>query len=110
MTALDAPTDNLASLINQLDLEGHPIPTYSAIRVSEQDPTGVVLPPLPIDYSPSDLVFILHTSGSSGKSPKLVPCNRRWLDNIITKSNELFKLKAKMSPQLCKEFIRIVSG
>ena len=73
----------------EIDLSGCPVPTYPAIQISEQDPADVVLPPLPIDYSASDIVLILHTSGSSGGSPKLTPCSRRWLDAIITKSRQM---------------------
>ena len=72
-----------------VDLSGCPLPTYSATRVSEQDAADVILPPLRTDHSASELVFILQTSGSSSGSPKLIPCNRRWLDNIVTKSRQL---------------------
>ena len=68
-----------------LDLSGCPVPTYPAIQVYEQDVADIPLPPLPTEYSASDLVFILHTSGSTGGSPKLVPCNRGWLDNIAAR-------------------------
>ena len=71
-----------------LDLSGCPVPTYPAILVSEQDVADITLPPLRTDHSASDLAFILHTSGSTGGSPKLVPCNRRWLDNVVNKSKQ----------------------
>ena len=72
-----------------VDLSGCPIPNYSVIQIREQDVADVVLPPLRTNYSASDLVFIFHTSGSTGGSPKLIPCNRRWLDNVIVKSKQL---------------------
>ena len=81
-----------------LDLSGCPVPAYPAIQVSGQDVTEIVLPPLRMDHSASDLVFILHTSGSTGGSPKLVPCNRRWLDNIITRvrqTSQVFSVKGQ---------------
>jgi len=70
----------------EVDLSGCPVPNYSAIQVREQDVEDVTLPPLRIDHSGSDLVFILHTSGSTSGSPKLVPCNRQWVDNVVAKS------------------------
>jgi len=69
----------------KVDLSGCPVPSYSAIQVHEQDVEDVALPPLRIDHPASDLLFILHTSGSTSGSPKLVPCNRQWIDNIIAK-------------------------
>ena len=77
-----------------VDLSGCPVLTYSAIQVREQDAAGVTLPPLRTDYSASDLAFIFHTSGSTSGSPKLVPCNRQWLDNIVTKSMQLGRVRS----------------
>ncbi|KAJ4488192.1 hypothetical protein J3R30DRAFT_3281215 [Lentinula aciculospora] len=37
---------------------------------------------------PSDLAFIFHTSGSTSGSPKLVPCNYRWLDAVAQKASQ----------------------
>jgi len=77
-----------------VDLSGCPVLTYSAIKIREQDVADVALPPLRIDYSASDLVFIFHTSGSTSGRPKLVPCNRRWLDNVVTKSKQLAQVRS----------------
>ena len=71
-----------------VDLSGCPVPTHQIIQVAKQDVAGVPLPPIRTDCPASDLVFILNTSGSTGGCPKLVPCNRRWLDNIITKAKQ----------------------
>ena len=71
-----------------VDLSGCPVPTHPAIQISKQDVADVPLPPIRTDCPASDLVFILNTSGSTGGCPKLVPCNRRWLDNIITKAKQ----------------------
>ena len=71
------------------DLSECPVPNYPVIRVGDQDVADVALPPLQIDCSASDLVFIFHTSGSTTGSPKLVPCNRRWVDNAVTKYKQL---------------------
>ena len=78
-----------------VDLSGCPVPNYSAIQVRDQDvPAEVILPPLRTDYSASDLVFIFHTSGSTGGSPKIVPCNRRWIDSIVAKSKQLAQVRS----------------
>ena len=77
-----------------VDLSGCPIPTHSATQVREPDVADVTLPPLRTDYAASDLVFIFHTSGSTSGSPKLVPCNRRWLDNIVTKSKQMAQVRS----------------
>ncbi|KAF7347743.1 Acetyl-CoA synthetase-like protein [Mycena venus] len=37
---------------------------------------------------PEDIAFFFHTSGSSGGSPKLVPCSHRWLDATVMKSSQ----------------------
>jgi len=77
-----------------VDLSGCPVLNYSAIQVRERDVADVTLPPLRTDYSASDLVFIFHTSGSTSGSPKLVSCNRRWLDNIVTKSKQMAQVRS----------------
>ena len=70
------------------DLSESPVPTYPTIQVSDQDAPDLVLPPLQTDYSASDLVFIFHTSGSTGGRPKLVPYNRRLLDHIVSNAEQ----------------------
>ena len=77
-----------------VELSGSPVLTYSAIRVREQDAADVTLPPLRTDHPATDLVFVFHTSGSTSGSPKLVPCNRRWLDNIVTKSKQMGQVRS----------------
>ena len=77
-----------------VDLSGCPVPNYSDIQVRDRDVPDVVLPPLRIDRSASDLVFIFHTSGSTSGSPKLIPCNRRWVDSIIAKSKQLAQVRS----------------
>ena len=74
---------------SDVDLLGCTVPAYPAIQIAKRDVADVALPPLRTDCSASDLVFVLHTSGSTGGSPKLVPCNRRWLDNVIMKAKHI---------------------
>jgi len=77
-----------------VDLSGCPVLNYPAIQVRDQDVPEVALPPLRTDCSASDLVFIFHTSGSTGGRPKLVPCNRRWVDNTVGKSKQLAQVRS----------------
>ena len=77
-----------------VDLSRCSVPNYPAIQVRDRDVPDVVLPPLRVDYSASDLVFIFHTSGSTSGSPKLVPCNRRWVNSIIAKSKQLAQVRS----------------
>ena len=77
-----------------IDLSGCPVPNYSVKQVREQGVTDVALPPLRIDHSASDLVFIFHTSGSAGSGFKPIPCNRRWLDSVIIKSKQLAEVRS----------------
>lgn len=41
------------------------------------------------EHALDDTVFVFHTSGSTSGSPKLVPCNYRWLEASIAKSHQL---------------------
>jgi len=77
-----------------VDLSGCPVLTHSAIQVREQDAADVTLPPLRANCSASDLAFIFHTSGSTSGSPKLIPCNRQWLDNIVMKSKQMGQVRS----------------
>ena len=78
----------------EVDLSGCSVPNYPAIQVHEQDVGDVALPPLRTDHSASDLVFILHTSGSTNSGPKLVPCNRQWIDNVVAKAKRRTDLRS----------------
>nr|GAT58468.1 acetyl-CoA synthetase-like protein [Mycena chlorophos] len=44
------------------------------------------LPPLPVAQD-HDIYAFFHTSGSTSGSPKLVPCNYRWLRSTLRKSS-----------------------
>ncbi|KAJ7110104.1 hypothetical protein C8R44DRAFT_743400 [Mycena epipterygia] len=64
-----------------------PLPAHLAVGVENIDSAEYPLPDLP-PAQPEDIAFFFHTSGSSGGSPKLVPCSRRWLDATVMKSNQ----------------------
>ncbi|KAJ7038080.1 hypothetical protein C8F04DRAFT_1325965 [Mycena alexandri] len=68
-------------------LRESPVPAYLAIRPEDIEATGYPLPELP-RAKPEDIAFFFHTSGSSGGSPKLVPCSHRWLEATVMKSNQ----------------------
>jgi acyl-coenzyme A synthetase/AMP-(fatty) acid ligase len=65
-----------------------PVPAYQARSTEDIEVTGHPLPELP-PAQPEDIAFYFHTSGSSGGSPKLVPCSHRWLDATVMKSNQV---------------------
>ncbi|KAJ7225415.1 hypothetical protein GGX14DRAFT_638581 [Mycena pura] len=68
-------------------LQDCPFPAYLALVPENIDVTGCTLPELPTPQ-PEDIAFYFHTSGSSGGSPKLVPCSHRWLDATVMKSSQ----------------------
>lgn len=62
-------------------------PTMEDFAACAEDP----LPSFPMFYSEEELVFIFHTSGSTSGSPKLVPCNARYVDSVVLKSYQTSK-------------------
>lgn len=68
-------------------LEDCPVPSHLAVDAENIEVTPYPLPELP-RAQPEDIAFFFHTSGSSGGSPKLVPCSYRWLDATVMKSNQ----------------------
>ncbi|KAJ7235905.1 acetyl-CoA synthetase-like protein [Mycena haematopus] len=64
-----------------------PVPAYLTRSTEDIEVTGYSLPEL-LPARPEDIAFFFHTSGSSGGSPKLVPCSYRWLDAVVNKSNQ----------------------
>ncbi|KAH9899171.1 acetyl-CoA synthetase-like protein [Cubamyces lactineus] len=63
-----------------------PYPTFSAIDLREVAVGDAVLPPMPVPASPDDVAIIFHTSGSTSGQPKLLRCDFKWLDNMVSKS------------------------
>jgi len=64
-----------------------PVPSHLAVGAEDIDVSGHPLPEL-ARAQPEDIAFFFHTSGSSGGSPKLVPCSYRWLDATVMKSKQ----------------------
>ena len=59
------------------------------------------LPEMPTFERGSQTVFILHTSGSTSGSPKLVPCSARWLNTIVNKMYQLHPLRNSQEQDVC---------
>ncbi|KAJ7783906.1 hypothetical protein DFH07DRAFT_997347 [Mycena maculata] len=69
-------------------LQESPFPTHLAVDAENIDVTEYPLPKVPCPQ-PDDIAFFFHTSGSSGGSPKLIPCSYRWLDATVMKSHQV---------------------
>ncbi|THH20855.1 hypothetical protein EW146_g586 [Bondarzewia mesenterica] len=74
-------------------LDGCPVHAHHAIDMREADPRDEPLPVLPTAVSGNEIVFIFHTSGSTSGSPKLVPCNRTWLNTAVMKARQVAQPK-----------------
>lgn len=68
-----------------VDVSQCPVPVHGAIPDSFTEVEGDSLPPLH-EGRDEDVVLVLHTSGSTSGSPKLIPCNYRWFDCIVHKA------------------------
>lgn len=63
-----------------------PLSVHLAIEKQHMSSFEYDLPLVQSTSNPDKPVFVFHTSGSTSGSPKLVPCNARWLDAIIAKA------------------------
>lgn len=95
--ALICDSGTLASIANNTANES-PVPILSASSFSDikllseelergVDDSNIIGNERVID--PSEYAFVFHTSGSTSGSPKLVPCNYRWLDAVARKASQL---------------------
>lgn len=76
-----------------VDLSACLLPIHAAGAIEDSDVEGKQLPDMPRAISETDCAFIFHTSGSTSGSPKLVPCNYKWLDAIVSKARHVGKPK-----------------
>ncbi|KAI0676318.1 acetyl-CoA synthetase-like protein [Trametes maxima] len=67
-------------------LSNCPFPSYSADDLRDVDVGSAILPPLVEPAALEDIAMIFHTSGSTSGRPKLLPCDYKWLDNLVSKS------------------------
>lgn len=73
----------------RVDLSGCSVPIHAATTVLKSHAAKLELPDKFEPSSETDCAFIFHTSGSTSGSPKLVPCNYRWLDAIVSKARHV---------------------
>jgi hypothetical protein len=66
-----------------------PIHAYIAVGIDTVNSMHAPLPEMPTVEYGGQTVFIIHTSGSTSGSPKLVPCNATWLDTIVNKAYQV---------------------
>lgn len=70
--------------------ENSPVPVLRAPSFCDINPSLYPEPSLPLSsHEASECAFIFHTSGSTSGSPKLVPCDYRWLDAAAGKASQL---------------------
>lgn len=62
------------------------VPSHRALYTENIESVDEALPGFS-EINGDATAFIFHTSGSTSGSPKLVPCNYRWLDIMIQKSH-----------------------
>ena len=67
-------------------LPAHPLPMHLALDINQVDVGDGPLPHMPAATSEQQTVLLMHTSGSTSGSPKLVRCSAKWLDAIVRKS------------------------
>ncbi|KAJ3570247.1 hypothetical protein NP233_g4524 [Leucocoprinus birnbaumii] len=67
-----------------------PVPAHLAVENDLVPESSSPLPPL-LPVTEQDIAFIFHTSGSTSGSPKLVPCNYRWIMTALKKSWQVSK-------------------
>jgi acyl-coenzyme A synthetase/AMP-(fatty) acid ligase len=82
-------------------LSESPVSTYLALDIGDIDVMDEPLPEMPTFERGSQTVFILHTSGSTSGSPKLVPCSARWLNTIVNKMYQLHPLRNSQEQDVC---------
>lgn len=88
-------------------LQGSPVPVHPAVfGSSASDHSSVQLPQLSTSQD-NDLAFIFHTSGSTSGSPKLVPCNYRWLNTVVDKSN---RISTSLNPNSQRQDVTVMMG
>jgi acyl-CoA synthetase (AMP-forming)/AMP-acid ligase II len=81
-------------------LSNSPVPTHLALAMDKMDGLGGPLPEMPV-YRGDQLVFVMHTSGSTSGSPKLVPCNATWLDAIVDKAYQIGRPQDTTRQDVC---------
>jgi acyl-coenzyme A synthetase/AMP-(fatty) acid ligase len=82
-------------------LANTPIPTHLAVDIDKIDGVDEPLPEMPTVEHGDQTVFILHTSGSTSGSPKLVPCSATWLDTTVNKAYQVGRPRDSTRQDVC---------
>lgn len=82
-------------------LGNSPVPIHAAIGIDCVDAMSEPLPAMPVVQNGEQTVFILHTSGSTSGSPKLVPCSASWLDAMVQKSYQVSRPRDATKQDVC---------
>ncbi|EJD43657.1 acetyl-CoA synthetase-like protein [Auricularia subglabra TFB-10046 SS5] len=82
-----------AALVYDADAapDGCPVLAFPARSPDAIAESGVKLPALDCGRAGNETFCIFHTSGSTGATPKLVPCSLDWMDAAVAKSELLCK-------------------
>ena len=74
----------------QASLDKGPVPLYTPAEIHNLCDAGhESLPPLTPILQENDFALILHTSGSTSGTPKLVPYTYKFLDSLVHKAGQL---------------------
>lgn len=82
-------------------LSNSPVPTCLALDINKIDGMDGSLPEIPMVEHPDQTVLIMHTSGSTSGSPKLVPCSARWLDATVSKAYQVGRPRDTARQDVC---------
>lgn len=82
-------------------LPQHTLPTHLALSINQVDAMDEPLPKMPQIEHGNQTVFVLHTSGSTSGSPKLVPCSATWLNAIVNKSVHVGRPRDPQRQDVC---------
>jgi acyl-coenzyme A synthetase/AMP-(fatty) acid ligase len=81
-------------------LSNSPVPTHLALDIDKMGSLGGPLPEMPM-YRGDQIVFVMHTSGSTSGSPKLVPCSATWLDAMVNKAYQVGRPRDTARQDVC---------
>jgi acyl-coenzyme A synthetase/AMP-(fatty) acid ligase len=82
-------------------LSQSPVPTHLAIKVGKTHIMSGPLPEMPTVEHRDQTVLIMHTSGSTSGSPKLIPCSATWLDAIVNKAYQVGRPQDTARQDVC---------
>ena len=78
-----------------------PVPTHLAVDICNIGDVDQPLPEMPRVAHGDQIVLVMHTSGSTSGSPKLIPCNATWLDTIVNKAYQVGRPRDSTRRDVC---------